>query len=59
LEYSQQSTYYSAVDEGDTSQNGKRWDIHNVDIGEESLVLSRAIVEYHPTIAHPQTLSLD
>ena len=37
-----QSAHDSAVDVGDTSQNGKRWDIHDVDIGEESLVLSRS-----------------
>ena len=36
-----QSTNDSVV-EGDTSQNGRRWDIHDVDIGDESLVLSRA-----------------
>jgi hypothetical protein len=37
-----QSTFDSAVDEGATSQNGRRWDIHDVDTGEDSLVLSRA-----------------
>ena len=37
-----QSTFDAAVDEGDTSQNGRRWDIHDVDIGDESLVLSKA-----------------
>ena len=36
------TAYNSTLDQGDNSQSGKRWDVDDVDMVEDSLMLSKA-----------------
>lgn len=53
------TAYNSTLDQGDNSQSGKRWDFNDVDMVEDSLMLSKAWGTGKRMLESPETATVN